>query len=672
MKSTHTIPAVRWHSWRLLQGVVAYFAAPIRSDLVVSHNINPLFFQVREQILTVLLRSGTALGSGLLAISIPAMLARGQLRIALVNSTLLLIAWGAAIVRQLDYRIRSRVMLLVVYSAGVIELSFYGYTSLSHFYLIAFSLFTPLFISFNSWVGTGALALSTATLALAGWLIHSGAFVPLANPRYSLSSVAVIANCSIFGLVLICNHIGLMALLRHVQALWQHERDARLRLEQCVAERTAELEHTHAAVAAASRRETEQKEYLAALHQATFDLLNHRDMVDLLQVIVERAALILNAPYISLALADAGELVVRALTPGQARHMGQCLPRSSSASIWQAYDTRQPAIDAYTHARELGGQHYDYPAPYPAADIPIVIEQRCLGVLSLGRAQGYQQFTDDDIQKALMFAQLVALVLDNANLYATALREIAERGQTEQTLKSYARELQEQNVELSAFAHTVAHDLKNPLTSLIGYSDLLESSYAQLGQAEIEDFLHNIGRMGRKMTRITDDLLMLASVRAQSSVPVSTLNMEEIILDTELQLQAMITSARATLILPEHWPAAQGYAPWVEAVWTNYISNAVKYGGDPPQVTLGASPTADGMICFWAHDNGPGLGEGERAQLFVPFRRLHTHRVEGHGLGLSIVQRIINTLGGTVGVESTPGQGSRFYFTLPAAPAERP
>jgi len=143
---------------------VAYFAAPIRSDLVVSHNINPLFFQVREQILTVLLRSGTALGSVLLAISIPAMLARGQLQIVLVNSALLLIAWGAAIVRQLDYRIRSRVMLLVVYGAGVIDLSFYGYTSLSHIYLIAVSLFTPLFISFNSWVGTGALALSTATL----------------------------------------------------------------------------------------------------------------------------------------------------------------------------------------------------------------------------------------------------------------------------------------------------------------------------------------------------------------------------------------------------------------------------------------------------------------------------------------------------------------------------
>lgn len=78
------------------------------------------------------------------------------------------------------------------------------------------------------------------------------------------------------------------------------------------------------------------------------------------------------------------------------------------------------------------------------------------------------------------------------------------------------------------------------------------------------------------------------------------------------------------------------------------------------------------MACFWIRDNGPGLSAEEQARLFTPFTRLEQVQVTGHGLGLSIVQRILEKLGGQVGVESSPGQGSRFYFTLPtlSAPAD--
>jgi two-component system, sensor histidine kinase and response regulator len=82
---------------------------------------------------------------------------------------------------------------------------------------------------------------------------------------------------------------------------------------------------------------------------------------------------------------------------------------------------------------------------------------------------------------------------------------------------------------------------------------------------------------------------------------------------------------------------------------------------------LGADAPAAGVVRFWARDNGPGLSAGQQAQLFTPFTRLHTERADGQGLGLSIVQRIIEKLGGTVGVESAQGQGATFFFTLPAA-----
>ena len=109
----------------------------------------------------------------------------------------------------------------------------------------------------------------------------------------------------------------------------------------------------------------------------------------------------------------------------------------------------------------------------------------------------------------------------------------------------------------------------------------------------------------------------------------------------------------------------RGYPPWVEEIWTNYLSNALKYGGDPPLIELGADTLPGGVVRFWVRDNGAGISHEKQAQLFTPFTRLSEARIEGHGLGLSIVQRIAERMGGQVGVESAPGEASLFFFTLP-------
>jgi two-component system sensor histidine kinase/response regulator len=110
-----------------------------------------------------------------------------------------------------------------------------------------------------------------------------------------------------------------------------------------------------------------------------------------------------------------------------------------------------------------------------------------------------------------------------------------------------------------------------------------------------------------------------------------------------------------------------GYAPWVEEVWVNYISNALKYGGTPsaaPRVELGAETQGDGMVRFWVRDHGPGIAPEAQLRLFTPFTRLDHVRAGGHGLGLSIVRRIVEKLGGQVSVASQVGEGSTFSFTL--------
>jgi signal transduction histidine kinase len=173
------------------------------------------------------------------------------------------------------------------------------------------------------------------------------------------------------------------------------------------------------------------------------------------------------------------------------------------------------------------------------------------------------------------------------------------------------------------------------------------------------------------MGNIIEELLLLAGIR-KTDVELEPLDMEVILSEVNKRLAHTIQEYQAELVFPEAWPKAFGYAPWVEEIWVNYLSNALKYGGRPPRVELGATKQADGMVRFWVRDNGPGLSRAEQSRLFVPFTKLAQVRVEGFGLGLSIVRRIVDKLGGQVGVESegVPGRGSTFSFTLPSGPVK--
>ena len=167
------------------------------------------------------------------------------------------------------------------------------------------------------------------------------------------------------------------------------------------------------------------------------------------------------------------------------------------------------------------------------------------------------------------------------------------------------------------------------------------------------------------MSSIIDDLLLLSVMRKLEGAEMNPLEMGGIVAGAQQQLRYMIEKHQAEVILPDTWPVALGYGPWVEAVWVNLLSNAIKYGGTPSRVELGAEVQPDGMVCFWVRDNGPGIPAQDQAQLFTPFTRLDKSRAQGHGLGLSIVQRIVEKLGGEARVESEMGRGSTFSFTLP-------
>lgn len=252
--------------------------------------------------------------------------------------------------------------------------------------------------------------------------------------------------------------------------------------------------------------------------------------------------------------------------------------------------------------------------------------------------------------------------------WAGLVQDITEQIQNREALQRVNAELQQRNAELDAYARTVAHDLKNLLASLVGASAFLEIGYEMLQPAEIARYLKIISYTGNRAARVIDDLLLLARPD-DGQVVIRPVEMGVILHEVLDQLALPISQHQATITLPDSWPTALGYAPWVESVWINYISNALKYGGRPPQITLGATPVGGAMVRFWVGDNGASLTEEQLGRLFVEFQRLDTVRAPGHGIGLAIVQRVVARLGGQVGAEGAPGGGCVFWFTLPAAPA---
>ena len=252
------------------------------------------------------------------------------------------------------------------------------------------------------------------------------------------------------------------------------------------------------------------------------------------------------------------------------------------------------------------------------------------------------------------------------------LRDVSERRAAEIASQQYSLELEAQNEDLDAFAHTVAHNLKAPLGMLLMATEVLEDAEQAHEEFCLMDYTRTIQESGATMSTIIDELLLLAEVRTLNESDLGVLDMPFLLQKACHRLKADLDERNITIewAQPGHeWPCALGHAAWVEEVWANYVSNAIKYSGRPPSLTVGASAEEPEMVRFWIQDNGAGLTLAAQEKLFSPFSRLGDDVHDGHGLGLSIVRRIVEKLGGQFGVCSSPGKGSTFSFTLPAAPS---
>lgn len=283
--------------------------------------------------------------------------------------------------------------------------------------------------------------------------------------------------------------------------------------------------------------------------------------------------------------------------------------------------------------------------------VPLQSQNKTIGVLELVNKR-YGPFDESDSVIAETLAASAAIAIENARLM--------------KDIRQHRDELQARNEELDAFAHTVAHDLKNPLTLVVGFADMLRDLFPSMPQSEVEQYLGIIIEHGKKMGHIIEALLLLAVVRGTKEVEIDEIDMGFIVSETLRRIEFMVKEYNAEVIVPTSWPTVYGYGQWLEEVWYNYLTNGLKYGGRPPRLELGCDMISGKMVRFWVKDNGAGFSIDQPEKLFTPLSKLTPSDYQtGHGLGLSIVRRIVERLGGKVGVESKLGEGSKFYFTLP-------
>jgi PAS domain S-box-containing protein len=250
--------------------------------------------------------------------------------------------------------------------------------------------------------------------------------------------------------------------------------------------------------------------------------------------------------------------------------------------------------------------------------------------------------------------------------YIFVLRDITRQRHVEILLRRHTEDLEHRNRELDAFSHTVAHDLRAPLSVIKGYAELMLESDARMTAGDVQRYAAGIHNASKSMDDMIANLLLLASLSDHSETLVEV-NTRTVIRSALRRFQPQIEGRGIQFEISQHLPNIWTQPSWLEAVFANLISNAIKYiGSDNPQPYIRITGTREGStVRYEVRDNGIGISPEQQTRLFEMFTRFHRGEADGMGIGLSIVLRVVSRLGGDVGVISEPGRGSTFWFTLP-------
>jgi len=274
-------------------------------------------------------------------------------------------------------------------------------------------------------------------------------------------------------------------------------------------------------------------------------------------------------------------------------------------------------------------------------------------------------------ERRYFMSNSAVVTLDGQEFILSSSLDVTDRRRADEEIHrlnaSLDRRVQERTRELEAFTYSVAHDLRSPIRAMQGFADLVLSDAGERLQPQETEYLSRIAKAAQRMDVLVCDLL------TYSRVGLAELNSEPIELDGLVQealhqLDPELKSRRAQVVTEPALPTVLGDRTGLLQAMINLVSNAAKFSraGVLPVIRISAR-TRPGWVRIMVEDNGIGVDPKHRPKLFGIFERLHgAEAYPGTGIGLAIVRRVIDRMGGRVGMESADGPGSRFWFELAA------
>ncbi len=240
-----------------------------------------------------------------------------------------------------------------------------------------------------------------------------------------------------------------------------------------------------------------------------------------------------------------------------------------------------------------------------------------------------------------------------------------ERRLAQEQQKRATEQLRQANLELQQFMHSVSHDLQEPLRMISVYADLIKRSLENV-DADTDEYLRYVIKGAQRLSALLTDLRTYVDATNTDGAPVEYSDAEAVFQGVVVNLSWAIDESGA-VIVHDPLPELPVRASHLTQLFQNLISNAIKYrrNDTPPTVRVMAQREGD-QWQFICADNGLGIAPEYRDHVFDFFKRFHGNEVPGTGMGLAICRRIVQRYGGRIWLESTPGCGSTFYFTLPA------
>ena len=247
--------------------------------------------------------------------------------------------------------------------------------------------------------------------------------------------------------------------------------------------------------------------------------------------------------------------------------------------------------------------------------------------------------------------------------YFSMFTDITEKKKLEQRLNNYLYDLERSNKELEQFAYVASHDLKEPLRMVSSYTQLLAERYKDKLDQDAKDFIGFAVDGAVRMQSLINDLLAYSRINIEGK-KIEKINMEEILEEAKTNIATSILEKHA-LILNEKLPVVEGVKSQLVQLMQNLINNGIKFSNKNVQINISVKENHS-EFTFCIKDNGIGIEKQYFDKIFMIFQRLHTREeFQGTGIGLAICKRIIDKHRGKIWVESEPGKGSSFYFTLP-------